>query len=91
MTSSAFNKLDIEKQLNLVMCKGVLLTDCIKYNLELRLFQLENYYAEMFTLETNGELISIYAFEDMESLQPYLERIDISDLYDPSIKFNSHE
>ena len=80
MNTIAFNKLDIEKQIELTMSKGVFLTQAKKYNLHLYLFQMDQFYIEMFSKEQSGQIISIRAFEEMKHLDIYLQDIDITTL-----------
>ncbi len=80
MNTSTFNKLDIEKQIDLAMSEGVFLTQAKKYNLHLYLFQMDYFYIEMFSKEQSGQIISIRAFDEMEHLDLYLQEIDITTL-----------
>lgn len=42
------------------------------------LFQLENFYVEIFVSNSSGEVTHCRCFQDTGELQPYLEQIDIS-------------
>ena len=75
-----FNRLTQEKQLDITMMMGVLLMECRRFNFTLRLFQLHKFYIEIYSMEESGEVIAINAFEDIESLETYLDQIDISTL-----------
>ena len=59
--------------------KGVFLTSYKQYNVIIRLFQVDGYYAEIFSFE-DGKIAMINAFEDLKYLDPYLERMDVSPL-----------
>jgi len=78
MNTSTFNKLDIEKQIDLTMSEAVFLTQAKKYNLHLYLFQMDQFYIEMYSKEQSGQIISIRAFDEMEHLDIYLQEIDIT-------------
>ena len=75
-----FNRLTQEKQLDITMVMGVLLMECRRFNFTLRLFQLHKFYIEIYSMEESGEVIAINAFEDIASLETYLDQIDISTL-----------
>ena len=75
-----FNKLSQERQLDIIIMMGVMLIECRRFNFTLRLFQISRFYIEVYSMEGSGEVIAINAFEDTESLENYLEQIDISEL-----------
>ena len=79
MSPHYFNHLDPHLQLDLVMAQGLTIGKAKKYNLHLNLFQFCEFYIEMLSKEDNDELVTIRAFDDMDHLEPYLEKIDISD------------
>ena len=80
MTSFCFNSLDTDMQLDLVMNYGINLTYSRKFNLNVFLFQFSDFYVEVFSKLEDDELTMIRAFEDTDSLDPYLKTIDISAL-----------
>jgi hypothetical protein len=80
MLLEKFNRLCQEKQLDITMMMGVLLMECRRFNFTLRLFQIYGFYIEIYSMEESGEVIAINAFEDIDSLDTYLEHIDISTL-----------
>jgi hypothetical protein len=75
-----FNLLSHHRQLSLIMRKGVFLMSYHQYNIEIRLFQVGSFYAEIYSLDEDGKIIMINAFEDTKYLEPYLERVNISSL-----------
>ncbi len=75
-----FNSISQDKQLDVTMTLGVLLIECRRFNFTLRLFQIQKFYIEVYSTEESGEVIAINAFEDIDSLDSYLEQIDISKL-----------
>jgi hypothetical protein len=42
---------------------------------------LRDFYVEVLSFEKNSEIINILAFNDMTSLEPYLDNIDISGIF----------
>ena len=80
MNYHTFRKIEEEKQIDLVFWYGVLLVECQRFNLTLRLFQLDAFYVEIYCLETTGEIVSIHSFEGTSGLETYLKEIDISEL-----------
>ena len=80
MNAIVFNKMDPEVQIDLVMMQGTMLSQAKKYNVNLHLFQLNNFYVELFSKDDSGEIITTRAFEDTAHLDIYLQEIDISSL-----------
>jgi hypothetical protein len=80
MILNDFNRLDQYKQLDEIMTKGVLLLQSKRYNVHVKLFQLDNFYAEVFSLHENNKVIMINAFENTDYLEPYLAEVDVSAL-----------
>lgn len=80
MRLEKFNSLNQERQLSTTMMMGVLLVECRRFNFTLKLFQICSFYIEVYSMEESGEVIAINAFEDIDSLESYLEKIDISTL-----------
>jgi hypothetical protein len=78
-----FNRYGQEKQLDITMMTGVLLMECRRFNFMLRLFQVRQFYVEIYSMEESGEVIAINAFNDTDSLETYLEQIDIKPLLQP--------
>ena len=75
-----FKMLSQQKQLNLIRGKGVFLMGYKQYNVNMRLFQIDGYYAEIFSFDDDGKIAMINAFEDVKYLDPYLDRMDLSPL-----------
>ena len=68
------------RQLDFTMKKGCYLLSYKRYNIVIRLFQMENFYVEVYSVEEDGKVIMINAFEDTKYLEPYLESVDLSAL-----------
>ena len=49
-----------------------------KYNVIIKLFQLDNFYAEVYSFDEDDKIAMINAFEDTKYLEPYLENVDVS-------------
>ncbi len=73
-----FKLLSQQKQLSLIRVKGVFLMSYKQYNVVIRLYQIGNYYAEVFSFDEDGKIAMVNAFEDMKYLDPYLDRLDVS-------------
>ena len=78
MNPIKFRKFSLDDQLIMVMNHGVLLMQCKRYNLKLRLFALENFYVEVVSNSSTKEVITITSYEDLDSLDHILSEIDIS-------------
>ena len=81
MKLGVFQRLDQQRQLDLAMSRGVYLMDYSKYNVVVRLFQLDRFYAEVYSRCDDGEVIMIHGFEDTRYLEPYLERLELPALF----------
>jgi len=71
------------KQLNLVRSKGTFLMSYRQYNVKIRLYELDNFYVEVYSFDEDGKSAMINAFEDTKYLDPYLEKLDVSQLLCP--------
>jgi hypothetical protein len=69
-----------EKQLDFVMRRGAHLLSTRRYNMIINLFAIDNFYVEVISHEKSGEIITINAFDDMEYLEPYLHKVDVSEV-----------
>jgi hypothetical protein len=69
-----------DKQLDFVMRKGAHLLATRRYNMIINLFAADNFYVEVISHEKSGEIITINAFDDMEYLEPYLQKVDVSEV-----------
>ena len=80
MEYEKFNQLQQDRQLGLLKTSAVLLVECRRFNLSLKLYQVEKFYVELYSNEETGEVVAINAFEDLNNLESYLEQIDISEV-----------
>ena len=80
MMMKNFRKLSLDVQLDLLDVCGILLMECKGLRVGMTLFSFGNFYVEVFSELENERIIMINAFDDVESLEPYLQQIDISEL-----------
>ena len=57
-----FNLLSQPRQLDLTMKEGVYLMSYKQYNVVIRLFQLNNFYVEIYSFDEDGKVAMINAF-----------------------------
>ena len=73
------NQLD---QLKIVSKKGVLIADRIQGDKQFALYRVDAFYVELIYKLANNVLTSLRPFLSMTDLDPYLKKINISDLLD---------
>jgi hypothetical protein len=64
------------------MKQCIYLMSYTQYNVVIRLFQLDNFYVEIYSFDEDGKIAMINAFEDLKQLDPYLERLELPILFD---------
>jgi hypothetical protein len=80
MTPRDFNSLDELTQAEILLERGVLVAERIYKNFEIMLYQVHEFYVEVY-YHTRFKMIQGFrAFASMKALDPYLEEIDISSL-----------
>jgi len=82
MTLDEFTALNETKQAQTLLKKGIFLTERLYKNFSILLYQLDNFYVEVYHNLRFDVMQGMRCFEDDEALQPYLESIDISCLVD---------
>lgn len=82
MTLDEFTLLNETKQAQTLLKKGIFLTERLYKNFSILLYQLDNFYVEVYHNLRFDVMQGMRCFEDDEALQPYLESIDISCLVD---------
>ena len=82
MTLDEFTFLNETKQAQTLLKKGIFLTERLYKNFSILLYQLDNFYVEVYHNLRFDVMQGMRCFEDDEALQPYLESIDISCLVD---------
>jgi hypothetical protein len=80
MQYGLFKEFDKPTQIDLTIENGVLIDHRQEQDELLLLFQLESFYVELTYLEAREEILAIYSSEDDGILEPYLERMDVSEL-----------
>lgn len=80
MGVKGFRRLSRALQLELIMVSGILLVECRRLNMIMRLFHFYTFYVEVYSQPENNDIIMINAFDDTSQLDHYLLEIDISPL-----------
>ena len=80
MTLYEFTILDETKQAQTLLERGCFLADRLYKNFSILLYQMDNFYVEVYHNLRFDIMQGMRCFEDDEALQPYLESIDISGL-----------
>jgi hypothetical protein len=80
MTLDQFIDLNEARQAETLLERGIFLTDRLYKNFSIFLYQLDSFYVEVYHNLRFDIMQGMRCFEDDETLQPYLESIDISRL-----------
>ena len=80
MTLSQFNKLKIEEQQKAVLINGVFLGERKDPPLRMMLYDMENFYVEVFFLTRYNKVAWFNGFQSTKKLEPYLQKIDVSSI-----------
>ncbi|MFL5742313.1 MAG: hypothetical protein ACJ75B_18960 [Flavisolibacter sp.] len=80
MTISEFSHMDEANQAQALIERGVFLAERLYKNFIIFLYQVDNFYVEIYHNLRFNVIQGMISFEDEEVLQPYLESIDISQL-----------
>lgn len=78
MTLDEFTLLNDARQAKALLEHGIFLTERLYKNFSIFLYQLDNFYVEVYHNLRYDIMQGMRCFEDDETLQPYLESIDIS-------------
>lgn len=78
MTLDEFALLNDARQAETLLERGIFLVDRLYKNFSIFLYQLDNFYVEVYHNQRYDIMQGMRCFEDDEALQPYLEAIDIS-------------
>ena len=81
MTQHHFSLLDETQQAEILIDRGILLTERQYKNFTIFLYQVDQFYVEVYFNLRYSVMQGMRSFEDDEALQPYLESIDITCLY----------
>ena len=82
MTVTDFTHLDETQQAEALLARGIFLTERLYKNFIIFLYQLDNFYVEVYHNLKFNVMQGMRSFEDDEALEPYLDSIDISCLYE---------
>jgi hypothetical protein len=80
MTLVEFTILGKQEQINVIKSKGTFLYVRQEAGIDVVLYQINSFYAEVFFESKNKKNIRIRSFEDTASLDVYLRKINISEL-----------
>lgn len=81
MTQNQFSLLDETQQAEVLIDRGVLLTERQYKNFTIFLYQVDHFYVELYFNLRFSVMQGMRSFEDDEALEPYLDSIDITALY----------
>ena len=80
MTLKHFSLLNKAKQQDIVLRNGTFLTERKDGPFKIMLYQLEDFYVEVFILNLYNKVALFRGFDAVEELDPYLEQISLSGL-----------
>jgi uncharacterized protein (DUF488 family) len=81
MNIADFMLLDEIKQAQTLVERGVFVAERLYKNFSIFLYQVDSFYVEIYHNLRYNAMQGMRSFEDDEALEPYLEDIDISCLY----------
>ena len=81
MTIADFTLLHEIKQAQTLVERGVFVAERLYKNFSIFLYQVDSFYVEIYHNLRYNAMQGMRSFEDDEALEPYLEEIDISCLY----------
>ena len=82
MTIDDFNYMDSISKTELLTMRGVFLGTRKDGCFRISLYQVDQFYVELYYHISQKCYIGIRSFDEVGDLGPYLEEIDISDVYD---------
>ena len=81
ITLYEFNSLNDNEKHEAIMEYATHVADRIENHCKVLLYQFDNFYVELFYASWSNAIIKFRSFNSLEPLQPYLNQIDLSDLY----------
>lgn len=78
MTLQHFKALAPRKQNRKLIAEGACIAERKIEELQALLFQVDNFYVEVYFLSDEDEVLYTRCFENTEELEPYLQAIDLS-------------
>lgn len=88
MTLSEFKYLDTAAQAVLICQKGTYLAERDQYQSLIVLYQLFDFYAEVYFLLDQSQILKILSFHSDDVLEPYLAKVSLEGLLDQSISLS---
>ena len=79
-----FRILNLSQQASTVFALGVLLGSRERDQFNISLYQIEDFYIEVYIHQYNGQIVGFSSFINTDELDPYLAKIDISPLLQTS-------
>lgn len=76
-----FNLLDEAEQVALLLAEGVLVAERFYKEFTILLYQLQEFYVEVYYHKTYEVIQGFRSFENLSALDPFLANIDISPVY----------
>lgn len=80
MTLEKFNSLALEEQQMAVLTKGTFLAERKDAPLRMMLYDMGNFYVEVFFLSRYNKVAWFNGFDSTDKLEPYLSKIDVSNV-----------
>jgi hypothetical protein len=88
MTLSEFKYLDTAAQAVLICQKGIYLAERDQYQSLIVLYQLYDFYAEVYFLLDQSQIVKILSFHSEVLLEPYLAKVSLEGLLDEGISLS---
>jgi hypothetical protein len=88
MTLSEFKFLDTAAQAVLICQKGTYLAERDQYQSLIVLYQLYDFYAEVYFLLDQSQIVKILSFHSEVLLEPYLAKVSLEGLLDEGISLS---
>jgi hypothetical protein len=80
MNYFTFKQLDKETQVDITLEEGVMISKRLEQERLVTLYQINNFYSELYYREDLSEIYTIYHSDKDTFLEPYLNQIDIGGL-----------
>ena len=81
MTLDDFTRLNESRQAEVLLSRGAFVAERLYKNFTIFLYQVDDFYVEVYHNISFNVMQGMRCFKDDEALQPYLDSIDISCLY----------
>ncbi|MEO6329850.1 MAG: hypothetical protein ABIO55_13005 [Ginsengibacter sp.] len=86
MTLYEYNHLDQAEQFEVLYKSGVHISDRADSDYCIILFQLDSFYVELYFHIERNTLKKLRSFSNVDFIKPYLEQIDLSELFIETLK-----